>query len=164
MVYIRSGMLNNHINCFMCDIITQPCPTFFNIGLNKLALQLGHAWVITSLISMWIWLPCYSSTKMHAGLANFMKTSSNGNIVRVTDHLCGEFTDQRWIPHTKASDAEVWCFLWSAPEYTVEKTMVKLVIWDGIAPIMTSLQCVSGKEVLGTVNSYFLIVAGRCRI
>ena len=22
----------------------------------------------------------------------------------------------RWIPHTKASDAERWCFLWSAPE------------------------------------------------
>ena len=22
----------------------------------------------------------------------------------------------RWIPHTKASDAELWCFLWSAPE------------------------------------------------
>ena len=21
-----------------------------------------------------------------------------------------------WIPHTKASDAELWCFLWSAPE------------------------------------------------
>ena len=22
----------------------------------------------------------------------------------------------RWIPHTKASDAKLWCFLWSAPE------------------------------------------------
>ena len=26
----------------------------------------------------------------------------------------------RWIPRTKASDAELWCFLWSAPEYTIE--------------------------------------------
>ena len=43
-------------------------------------------------------------------------TSSNGNIFRVTGHLCGEFTGPRWIPHTKASDAELWCFLWSAPE------------------------------------------------
>ena len=49
-----------------------------------------------------------------------MTTSSNGNIFRVTGHLCGEFTDHRWISHTKASDAEIWCFLWSAPEYTVE--------------------------------------------
>ena len=29
--------------------------------------------------------------------------------------LCGEFTGHRWIPLTKASDAELWCFLWSAP-------------------------------------------------
>ena len=27
-----------------------------------------------------------------------MMTSSNGNIFRVTDHLCGEFTGHRWIP------------------------------------------------------------------
>ena len=27
-----------------------------------------------------------------------MMTSSNGNIVRVTGHLCGEFTGPRWIP------------------------------------------------------------------
>ena len=34
-------------------------------------------------------------------------TSSDGNICRVTGHLCGEFTDHRWIPLTKASDAEL---------------------------------------------------------
>ena len=45
-----------------------------------------------------------------------MMTSSNGNIFRVTGHLCGEFTGPRWIPHTKASDAALWCLLWSAPE------------------------------------------------
>ena len=49
-----------------------------------------------------------------------MMTSSNGNIFRVTGPLCGEFTGHRWIPLTKASDAELCCFLWSAPEYTVE--------------------------------------------
>ena len=38
-------------------------------------------------------------------------TSSNGNIFGVTGHLCGQFTGPRWIPHTKASDAELWCFL-----------------------------------------------------
>ena len=39
-----------------------------------------------------------------------MMMSSNGNIFRVTGHLCREFTDHRWIPHTKASDAEFWLF------------------------------------------------------
>ena len=37
--------------------------------------------------------------------------SSNGNIFRVTGHLCGEFTGDRWIPRTKASDTELWYFL-----------------------------------------------------
>ena len=45
-----------------------------------------------------------------------MMASSNGNIFRVTDPLYGEFTGHRWIPRTKASDAELWCFLWFAPE------------------------------------------------
>ena len=30
--------------------------------------------------------------------------------------LCGGFTGHRWIPRTKASDTELWCFLWSAHE------------------------------------------------
>ena len=38
-----------------------------------------------------------------------MMTPSNGNIFRVTGHV-------RWIPRTKASDAGLWCFLWSASE------------------------------------------------
>ena len=41
-----------------------------------------------------------------------MMASSNGNIFRVTGHLCGEFTGHRWIPRTKASDAELWCFFY----------------------------------------------------
>ena len=48
-------------------------------------------------------------------------TSSNTNIFRVTGPLWGESTGHRWIPHTKASDEELWCFIWSASEQTVEK-------------------------------------------
>ena len=40
-----------------------------------------------------------------------MMTSSNANIFCVTGPLCGEFTGHRWIPLTKASDAELWYFL-----------------------------------------------------
>ena len=39
----------------------------------------------------------------------------------------------------KASDAELWCFLWSLPESTIVQTMEVPVIWDAIALIMTSL-------------------------
>ena len=71
-----------------------------------------------------------------------MMTSSNGNIFRVTGHLCGEFTGLRSIPRTKASDAELSCFLWSVSKLTVEKTIVRLVIWNAIAPLWR--QCNAG--------------------
>ena len=67
------------------------------LSLTKPGSSLGNGWIIT-----FTWL-C-------------MMTSSNGNIFRVTGHLCGEFIGPRWIPHTKASDAELWCLLWSASE------------------------------------------------
>ena len=44
----------------------------------------------------------------------------------------------RWIPRTKASDAELWCFLWSANEEMILQTVVRLVIWDAIELIMMS--------------------------
>ena len=37
-------------------------------------------------------------------------------LFRLTGHWCGEFTGHRWTPRTKASDTELWCFLWTAPE------------------------------------------------
>ena len=53
--------------------------------------------------------------------------------------LCREFTGHRWIPRTKASGAELWCFLWSVPEQGVEQTIETLVILDAIVRIMTPL-------------------------
>ena len=47
---------------------------------------------------------CTLNTTMHL---NFMMTSSDGYIFRVTGISCGEFTGHRWIPLTKASDAEL---------------------------------------------------------
>ena len=82
----------------------------------------------------------YAHNLSHAHLSDKlynMMTSSNGNIFRVTGPLWGESTGDRRIPLTKASDAELWCFLWS--EQTVEQTIETTVIWDAIAPIMTLL-------------------------
>ena len=45
-----------------------------------------------------------------------MMTLSNGNVFRVTGLLCSEFTGHRWIPLTKACDAELLCFIWFTPE------------------------------------------------
>ena len=43
-------------------------------------------------------------------------TSSNGNNFRLTGPLWGESTGPRWIPLTKASGEEFWCFLCSASD------------------------------------------------
>ena len=40
---------------------------------------------------------------------------------------------------TKASDAELWCFLWCTAEQTAEQTVEMLVIWDALVLIVTSL-------------------------
>ena len=66
-------------------------------------------------------------------------TSSNGNIFSVIGNLWGESTGHRWISLAKASDAELWCFLLSTPEQTIEQTMETPVIWNAIALIMMSL-------------------------
>ena len=58
-----------------------------------------------------------------------MMTSSNGYIFRVTGPMCGEFAGHRWIPLTKASDAELWSFLWSAPEQTIEQITEMPLSW-----------------------------------
>ena len=86
-------------------------------------------------------LPILSCTRLvslgsGAWITDNMMTSSNGHIFLVTGPLCEEFTDHRWIPLTKANNAELLCFLWSAP--TAEQTMETPVIWDVIVLIMTS--------------------------
>ena len=50
-----------------------------------------------------------------------MMKSSNGNIFRVTGHLCGEFTDHRWIPRTKASDGSFDVFFDLHPNKRLSK-------------------------------------------
>ena len=83
--------------------------------------ELHKNYMTSSLHYTWIWLLasllCTSyewaseSALIVSISGNHMMTSSNGDIFRVTGHLCGEFTGDRWIPCTKASDVELWCSL-----------------------------------------------------
>ena len=54
-------------------------------------------WDFNSLVVNRVHLSC--DTKVQQSVM----TWSNGNIFRVTGHLCGEFIGHRWIPRTKAS-------------------------------------------------------------
>ena len=71
----------------------------------------------------------------------YMMTSSNGNIFALLAFCAGNSPVTGEFPSQRPVARSFWCFLWSAPEQTVEWTTETLVIWDGIALIMTSLQC-----------------------
>ena len=57
-------------------------------------------------------------------------------------------------PH-KGQWRGVWCFLWSAPEPTMEQTIETPVIWDAIALIMTSLKiALDGFQIAYAKNCF----------
>ena len=101
-----------------CSLLAPTCQ--INWRSNQ---TIGHSLVIiftqpfhtcNYLSSMWL-RSGFRKCK-HSTATKFMMTSSNGNIFRFTywPLLCGEFAGHRWISLTKASDVELWCFLWSA--------------------------------------------------
>ena len=85
--WLKTNVVTKCTSSFMLFMAARPCVTMFVFGAT--------AWT--------------------AILRQIIMTSLNGNIFRVTGHLCGEFTGHRWILLTKASDAELRCFLWSTP-------------------------------------------------
>ena len=70
----------------------------------------------------------------------FMMTSSNGNTFLAAALCEGNPTviGHRLIRLTKASDAELWWFVWSTPDQTFEHLIEAPVMWDAIPRIMTS--------------------------
>ena len=79
---------SNYILQHLRDVITCPCPWYMYLLLAQ------HSWVHVLLFFL---IGRYQLIR-----AISMMTSSNGNIFRVTDLLCGEFTGLRWILRTKA--------------------------------------------------------------
>ena len=53
----------------------------------------------------------YKTTHSNAFSRMDMMRSSCGNSFCVTGPLCGEFTGHRYIPFTKASEVQRWCFV-----------------------------------------------------
>ena len=80
-------------------------------------------------------------------------TSSNGNIFRGTGPLWGESTGDRWIPRSKASDAELTFFF-------VEQTIETPMKWDAIELIMTSQECFTGIGAIKVSLSVRLPTSG----
>ena len=127
-VPLWSATYRSYVN-FKCPLSRQNEPIRIDFFiLACIYLEYDHAWcnisiklsLIYSVRLLYINLIKYDLSACHAPdpycESYSMMTSSNGNIFRVTGSLCGEFTGHRWIPLTKASDAELWWLLWSAPD------------------------------------------------
>ena len=92
--------------------------------------------------------------RISGAVIEIMMTSSNGAIFCVTGPLWAEFAGNRWISLTKTSDAELWCFLWSAPEQTVEKTME--TPWFGIVSPRRRIKTPAGTRLNNNVATFIL--------
>ena len=105
-------------NCLISSVIVLEIWWFFSTEPLICACQGLPLQSLTTIITIMCFI--YKCWILNGSQVLFMMTSSNGNIFCITGPLCGEFTSHWWIPLTKASDAELWCFLWSAPEQTIE--------------------------------------------
>ena len=110
--------------------VTRRFHVFFHLRLNKPLSKQSWGWWFETL-SRPLWRHCngliciwkvlsVTCNKMSAKLRLFHDDVIKWNhFPRYWPFVRG-IHRSRWIPSTKASDAELWCFLWSTPEYTIE--------------------------------------------
>ena len=82
---------------------------------NTITKQYAYSMVYTVRMSR----PAFAQNPLKIGFHSWYRTwwrQQMETFSRVTGHLCVEFTGDRWIPRKKASDVELWCFLWCLPE------------------------------------------------
>ena len=110
--------LNGHMHIPYIKLYPWKNAVLISISDNSWMLSVFaymRSWAFWSpLVEVMVW--CQMALSHYLNQWWLMMTSSNGNVFCVIGHLCVEFTGYRWIPRTKASDTELWCFLRSAPE------------------------------------------------
>ena len=111
---------------------------YTNSRLNANCRKLMNGWMIDGWMDGWIdgW-NIFLRAALYSGYFDPTRQLANYSNVplgpwwrhqmekkfRVIALLWGKSIGYRWIPRTKVSDAELWCFLWSVPEPTVEQPM-----------------------------------------
>ena len=84
------------------------------------------SWDMTHMFDINVMLNCCDVSDYYINWCLDMITSSSGNISTLL---------ALWAGNPSVSGAEFWCFLWCAPEQTVEQTVKVPEIWD----VMTSM-------------------------
>ena len=90
-----------------------------------------------------------------------MITSSNENIFRVTGHLCGEFAGHQWIPCTKASDAELWCFCLICLNKRLSKQSWGWWLETPLSPLWRHCNGIAGALVIAILVINMFLTNGR---
>ena len=108
---------------FPCKILPHQCPSVREILV--ILMNFSTKYINSSNYSLW-------NPVMHNDIIKWKHFPCYWPFVRGT-------TGHWWIPLTQASDTELWCFLWSVPEQTVEQTIKTSAIWDTIVLIIKSL-------------------------
>ena len=105
-----------HIGCFIKFSIVGGCHTY-----HLYMSHMGDAVSMTISIQVqWLEpriyeLPCVPRIMHMASAIVSWWRHQRETFSALLALLCGEFIGHRWIPRTKASDEELWCFLWSTP-------------------------------------------------
>ena len=103
------------------------------VDLSKRPVGQSRFWLIKCDIT------CNSDTVVCTNFPRFMMTSSNGNIFRVTDPLCGKLTGPGEFPTQRPVTRSFDVFFDLRRNKRSSKPTMRLVIWDSIVVIMTSL-------------------------
>ena len=108
-----------------CTVFIFPCADFMYFVLKCPICHLFNTLRIFCVIyhTLNLYNFCQPREPKSAVFHYSMMTPSYGNIFSVTGPLWGEFTGHQWFPLTKASDAELWCFLSSGPNKRLSKQL-----------------------------------------
>ena len=117
--------------------VTRSFDVVYDLRLNQLlSKQWRCRWFETPTCPLWRHCNAYMNRRLSGVWKTLMSSLMFSHINKLNKHRsiystfeipnkisyiyeCGEFIGQRWIPRTKTSDAELWCFLWTALEQTV---------------------------------------------
>ena len=101
--------------CYLQNLLFETI--YDNLGFQKLcpSVHLLMAWhfLVSGQAQWW---PSRFLQMFGISTGKYIWWRHQMDIFHITGCLCGDFTGHRRIPLTKASDADLWCFLWSAPE------------------------------------------------
>ena len=106
--------------------VTRSFDVFFDLRLNKrLSKQPRGWWFGTPSWSLWRQCYVWHRCNMESSQGNPYEARIHDDVIKWKQFprywpFVRGIHRSRWIPLTKASDAELWYLFWSASEYTVE--------------------------------------------